>query len=52
MEAYREKDAMGRERIVYECAGERDGCYYCGNPLHRTSDCHQELETDEMEIGR
>ncbi len=29
------------DRINYEADGEPDGCYYCGSPLHKTSDCRQ-----------
>lgn len=28
------------DRIEYERSGEPDGCYYCGNHQHKTSDCH------------
>ena len=33
------------DRIAYEKSSEPDGCYYCGSPHHKTSDCHATMDS-------
>ena len=36
------------QRLIaeYERSGEPDGCYFCGDQNHHTSDCHTNTGTD------
>ena len=41
-------DQDQNRRIEYEKKGEPDGCYYCGNPNHYTSDCTEPVEDSRL----